>query len=132
MARTDELRRLITSRGEAIFDRAIQEMKDALKEAAPTGESGDTREQVDVRSAGRGSVFAAEAVAPAKGGEFVEEGTSAHIIVPRGGGVLVFESGGQTVFARHVNHPGTQAKPWFRPTVERWQRVLQDAARVVG
>jgi hypothetical protein len=38
---------------------------------------------------------------------FVIEGTAPHIIEARGGGVLVFQEGGTTVFTRRVNHPGT-------------------------
>ncbi len=130
MPATDALRQAIERRGRAIFDRATQITKDALRDAAPVGESGDTKGQVDVRPLGGGTVLAAEAVAPAKGGEFVEEGTRAHVIRPRrAGGVLVFESGGETVYARVVHHPGTTAKPWFRPTVDRWERFLDQAAR---
>lgn len=38
---------------------------------------------------------------------YVEFGTSAHVIRPNGADVLAFESGGETVFAKEVKHPGT-------------------------
>ena len=40
---------------------------------------------------------------------FLEFGTAPHVITPKNpGGVLVFEVGGETVFARIVHHPGTK------------------------
>lgn len=52
---------------------------------------------------------------------FVHEGTAPHIIRPRrAGGLLRFQVGGQTVFAREVKHPGTRPNPF-----------LADALRVV-
>lgn len=40
---------------------------------------------------------------------YVERGTAPHMIYPRSpGGVLAFEIGGQTVFAKYVSHPGTR------------------------
>lgn len=39
---------------------------------------------------------------------FVHEGTAAHDIYAKAGGVLAFQVGGQTVFATHVHHPGTK------------------------
>lgn len=46
---------------------------------------------------------------------YVEMGTKAHTIYPRkAGGVLVFQIGGRTVFARRVNHPGTQGAHMFK------------------
>lgn len=35
-------------------------------------------------------------------------GTDPHVIVPKTAKVLAFKSGGVTVFARKVNHPGTR------------------------
>jgi hypothetical protein len=44
----------------------------------------------------------------------VHEGTRPHVIRPRrAGGVLAFDMGGRTVFARSVNHPGTRARPFL-------------------
>lgn len=44
---------------------------------------------------------------------YVHEGTSPHVIVPKNASVLVFEVGGETVFARKVNHPGTRPQPFL-------------------
>ncbi len=44
----------------------------------------------------------------------VHNGTPPHVIRPRNpGGVLRFETGGQTVYATHVNHPGTRPQPFM-------------------
>ena len=45
-------------------------------------------------------------------GEFVRKGTAPHVIVPRKGKALRFFIGGQVVFAKRVNHPGTKANPY--------------------
>lgn len=131
MATADTLRQNIERRGQVIFDRAVQLTKDALRDAAPVGETGDTRKQVDVRPVAKGTKLVAEAVAPAKGGEFVEKGTKRHVI-PKGGRgpkVLRFDGNDGVTFRRVVVHPGTRAKPWFKPTVAKWQRILAQAAR---
>lgn len=44
----------------------------------------------------------------------VMKGTPPHVITPRKpGGVLRFETGGQVVYATHVNHPGTRPQPFM-------------------
>lgn len=66
--------------------------------------------------------------------------TAPHIIRPRRpGGVLAFESGGQTIFARLVNHPGSRIAPHptLRPALEgqvakipeRMERAVDQATR---
>lgn len=44
---------------------------------------------------------------------YVNDGTRPHRINARAGGVLRFNVGGRTVYARYVNHPGTRAKPFL-------------------
>jgi HK97 gp10 family phage protein len=52
---------------------------------------------------------------------YVEFGTRPHVIRPRkAGGVLVFTVGGQKVFARKVNHPGTRPHPYVMPAFTSW------------
>ena len=45
-------------------------------------------------------------------GEFVRKGTAKHVIEARPGKALRFVIGGQVVFAKRVNHPGTKANPY--------------------
>lgn len=45
---------------------------------------------------------------------YVHNGTAPHVIRPKNaGGVLVFEIGGQTIYTKLVNHPGTKAQPFI-------------------
>lgn len=56
---------------------------------------------------------------------YVEFGTRPHEIKPKkSGGVLVFNAGGQKVYARVVNHPGTKPQPFVRPAFEAWAESL--------
>ena len=53
-------------------------------------------------------------------GGFVRGGTKAHEIRPkRKGGVLVFQIGSVTIFARKVNHPGTKPNPYHKRALRR-------------
>lgn len=52
---------------------------------------------------------------------YVEFGTKPHVIRPKDpAGVLVFTMNGIKIFAKKVNHPGTQAQPYVRPAFEAW------------
>lgn len=61
--------------------------------------------------------------------------TAPHVIEPRAGNVLAFEMGGQTIFARRVNHPGSKipARPFMRPTLAEYRvkiiTSMNDAVR---
>ena len=55
--------------------------------------------------------------------------TGPHIIRPKKpGGVLVYERGGETVFAKLVHHPGSTfpPRPTLRPPLEEAARTLPD------
>lgn len=57
---------------------------------------------------------------------YVNDGTRPHIIRPRRpGGVLRFQAGGRTVYARVVHHPGTRARPFL-------DRALREVAAARG
>ena len=49
----------------------------------------------------------------------VQYGTGPHTITPKNGNFVVFEKGGETVFARKVSHPGTAANPFVTRTLNR-------------
>ncbi|MDZ7742981.1 MAG: hypothetical protein U5Q03_14915 [Bacteroidota bacterium] len=58
--------------------------------------------------------------------QFVTMGTRPHVIVPRKpGGVLVFQAGGQTVFAKRVNHPGTGPNDFFDRVIRALAQYLK-------
>jgi len=48
-------------------------------------------------------------------GIFVEFGTKPHIIRVKSAKALHWEKGQEDYFAKYVNHPGTNAQPFFRP-----------------
>lgn len=51
---------------------------------------------------------------------YVHGGTRPHVIRPRSpGGVLAFKIGGQMVFTKRVNHPGTKANPFYDRAIEQ-------------
>ena len=51
---------------------------------------------------------------------FVHGGTRPHVIRPRSpGGVLAFKIGGQMIFTKRVNHPGTKANPFYDHAVSQ-------------
>ena len=53
----------------------------------------------------------------------VEFGTAPHIIRPKAGKALKFKSGGKTIFAKKIKHPGTRAQPFFRPAMDQVKEV---------
>lgn len=120
-----------------------------LREAAPLGTTGDTRRGIQAIAGGSTLRPAFTVRSSGKGGDFVEDGTKPHIIRPRSGSALRFlggggrisqpgpnqriaTRGGGVVFAKVVHHPGTPARPWFRPVVERFDEFLQRAAARVS
>lgn len=59
---------------------------------------------------------------------FVEFGTAPHVIEAKPGKTLAFRVGGQMIFRRRVNHPGTRAQPFVRPAFEDWVDTLGQMA----
>jgi len=43
---------------------------------------------------------------------FIDKGTKAHAIRARKAPRMIFQAGGQTIFAKKVNHPATRAQPF--------------------
>jgi HK97 gp10 family phage protein len=59
-------------------------------------------------------------------GKYVEYGTAPHTIVPVRAKALRFAVGGDIVFAKKVNHPGTKGKPFMEPALENNKGYIQD------
>lgn len=62
--------------------------------------------------------------------KFVHDGTRAHTIVPKvrddgKPGVLRFKIGGQTVFSRRVEHPGTKPRPFLLDALKKHFRSVR-------
>lgn len=77
-----------------------------------TSREGQLQQSINWHSNGDGS---ATVYANADYAEWVEKGTRAHVIRPRNRNALRFpvSGGGGFGFARVINHPGCQAKPFF-------------------
>jgi len=60
---------------------------------------------------------------------FYDEPTKAHVIEPREKKALRFVSGGNTVFAKRVHHPGTSGHFYWREAADF---VEQDLPRTIG
>jgi len=56
--------------------------------------------------------------------EYVEFGTSPHVISAGPGKTLAFQVGGRMIFVKRVNHPGTKPQPFVRPAFEAWVDTL--------
>lgn len=65
-------------------------------------------------------------------GEFVREGTKAHVIKPKNKKALHFVMAGADVFAMSVNHPGTTANPYHKRTMARMKPRAQDIIHKIG
>ena len=52
-------------------------------------------------------------------GELIEHGTRPHDIEPATKQTLVFTINGETIFAKHVFHPGTIANPHFQLSLQK-------------
>lgn len=134
MADASSLRLKLRQRSESVAERASVLAQTAVERAAPARSSPSsvgpqTFRRRRLSGAPRIS-WSIEATSPQS--EFTEKGTRPHRIVPRRiGGVLVFTVSGETVFARHVNHPGNPPRPWFSPTLKRWGDFLRQAAQQV-
>lgn len=59
-------------------------------------------------------------------GVYMEYGTRPHVIMPVNAKALRFISGGQVVFAKMVNHPGTAPRPFMGPALEQNLSTIQD------
>lgn len=80
----------------------------------------------------RGSRITAKARNVAPHAEYTDRGAAPHEIRPRSARVLRFEVGGQVVFAKRVQHPGNEPRPWFEAVVgDAWERALRSAVLVV-
>lgn len=55
----------------------------------------------------------------------IEEGRPAIVIRPKKGKYLVFEIGGQTIFAREVNQPARAARPYLKTAITKNRAAIQ-------
>lgn len=80
--------------------------------------TGTLRRSIGMDLAVAGNQMTLGVFAKARHASFVEQGTRPHAIRPKRARVLRFQAGGRTVFAAHVDHPGTRPRPFLRPAIE--------------
>lgn len=122
-----DFQRRTLKRWQTAARRAALITEQKIKSDAPVA-TGNLRNSISVT---RQSDFEWLAKAEADYASFVEDGTRAHVIYPRGN-VLVFywPVTGRTMFLKKVNHPGTRAQPFFgssRGNTDRLERTWHDA-----
>lgn len=110
--------------------RGVQQgLSEGAKAAVTTGRwqdrTGRTRERTQgvVETITRnGAVGTLQSLVPHA--SYLEEGTGPHEIRAKQGGVLRWESGGESRFARVVQHPGTKATGYMGAGLQKCERVI--------
>lgn len=108
-----DLHRQLERKAFAAAQGTAREWEARLRRESPV-DTGEMRAQTTVkaRATPRGAKVEASVNTPYA--HIVAFGQRPHQIRPRReGGVLVFDVGGRTVFARSVNHPGAQPNDWW-------------------
>lgn len=95
------------------FASLVRRVEGVAKEGCPV-DTGNLRRSHDHHITNSGFRLHGVIRANANYAFYVHEGTGPHVIEPRTAQVLRFTVGGDVVFARRVNHPGTRAQPWLR------------------
>lgn len=112
--------------GAEAFVEAQQSLGDEAREAAPV-DTGELRDSLELVVNGSGTVIFGSIAFTAPQAGWTNDGTQPHGI--DGNPVLVFEIGGVTIFASHVDHPGNAGSHWFDQAVsdDTWAQHVQAA-----
>lgn len=105
--------------------------RDVLAANAPR-KTGAFAGGIRYRTFERGDAIGVTLSVPAPLGDFITLGTKAHAIRPVSASVLRFEAGGETVFARGVNHPGTRPNPFIQRSLEQLAPEIDVAVRRIS
>ena len=70
------------------------------------------------------TVYAGDPAFPGKA-RWREFGTASHGEDPKSKSVMAFENAGQPVFAKHVDHPGERARPFFYGTYRTLKKRMR-------
>jgi len=129
-ANADGLRRAFVERANALAADAAGQMQQALENAAPLGQTGETRRRTSVTVVAPGSIASPSVMSEARVdtdyASYVEEGTPPHEIRPRGPWPLRFTiPGSGQVVTVIVHHPGITGTHWFANTLAaEWSPAL--------
>jgi HK97 gp10 family phage protein len=114
---------------ERALKRTALQVERSAKERAPV-DTGTLRASIQTLDAGQLRKIVGTNVEYAPDVEF---GTGPHVIEPDDAEALRFTVDGEEVFAARVEHPGTEAQPFLRPSLREHQdtlaREIQQAVR---
>jgi len=119
MASFDSMRRDLERKARLTATNTARDIESRLRRESPSA-SGNMRQRTTAKASTttRGALI--DIKVDTDYAHIVRGGQRPHVITPRrAGGVLRFQSGGRTVFARSVNHPGAQPRSW-------WDDALRD------
>lgn len=120
----DQLRRELERKANVTGRNSARDIQHRLRQTGPIS-SGQMQSATTAKSRpnARGSLI--EIKIDTDYAHIVSGGQRPHVITPRRpGGVLVFDVGGRTVFARRVNHPGAQPNDWWTRTIREVPDII--------
>lgn len=119
----DDMRRQLERNTARAAARTASDVESRLRREGPA-DSGRMRSATNAtsRATPRGAVIDISVNTPYA--HIVASGQRPHRIEARQGGVLVFQSGGRTVFTKAVNHPGAQPNSWWDDTIRAIPDIL--------
>ena len=94
----------------AMFDIA-NDLRNELVRVCPA-DTGILRNSIEVRPEGMTLI-----ISMVRYGEYVEYGTSPHLILPTKKKALAFKVEGKKIVVKKVSHPGTRPNPFIRSTI---------------
>jgi hypothetical protein len=120
----DDLRRQLERKTQRTASASAREIETRLKRTGPFV-SGNMNANTTARSRATTAGAAIDVEVNTPYAHIVARGQRPHVIEPRrDGGVLVFDVGGRTVYARSVNHPGAQGNDWWTSTIRDSRDIL--------
>lgn len=146
MANAGALRERVQTYNQRVFDEGVRLLMLELVEAAPLGETGDTRRGITSTPGGGGVRMTAQVRSESPHGDYVEEGRpfpldidlsgTGRVMRFQGGGRRISQPGpnqristraGGVVFTTKIHQEPRPPRPWFRPVVDRWPEFLERA-----
>lgn len=126
-----QLQKTVRNAGAQAMAAGVESISRATDRAAPVdkGTLKRSRRISEIRPTAKG--FSVDIRYTAPQANFTNDGTRPHTIRPRRGKVLRFQSGGRTIFARVVHHPGNRGTHWFDKVVNAatWSQALRRGFR---
>ena len=125
MASLDDMRRQLQRKARLAAANTASDLESRLRRTSPV-DTGNMRSFTTAKAAPSAAGARIDVKVDTPYAHIVAHGQRPHVITPRReSGVLVFDVGGRTVFARSVNHPGAQARSWWADALREVPDMLQ-------